>query len=62
MNEAGVEVRGESEEGQEAKVTPSFCLEQLNCAIPEEEKTGKEEVLGEGGRRCCFRHEESEVL
>ena len=43
-------------------MTPSFCLEQLDCAVPEVGNTGRVAVLGEGGRRCCFRHEEPEVL
>ena len=54
--------RGKSEEEQEVKVTPSFCLEQLHYAVPEVGNMGREEVLGEDGRRCCFRHEEPEVL
>ena len=43
-------------------MTPSFCLEQLHYAVPEVGNMGREEVLGEGGRRCWFRHEEPEVL
>lgn len=62
MIEAGVEVKAASEKKQEVKVTPSFWLEQLNCAVPEVGKARKQEVLGEGGRQCCFRHKESEVL
>lgn len=43
-------------------MTSSFWLEQLDSAVPEVGKARKQEALGEGGRQCCFRHQESEVL
>lgn len=43
-------------------MTPSFWVKQLDCAVLEVGKARKQEVLGAGGRWCCFRHKEPEVL